>query len=85
MVSDFAFTPGKRLGHRKGPCSPHVREGIHRHGPHGRNEAVHGFRLDDRLPDPAGQFAARPLRVPVQAGEGTSTHSDPNGGSTSQC
>lgn len=43
------------------------------------------LRLDDRLPDPAGQLAARPPGAPVQAGEGPSTHSDPDGGSTNQC
>ena len=44
MASDLVSSPGQV------PGSPQVREGIHGHGPHGRNQAVSRFCLDDGLP-----------------------------------
>lgn len=88
LLSASAFAQGTWPGHGKGPGSPQVRQGVHRHGPHGGNQGVGWFRLDDGLRDTAGHSrtvsrqAARCL--PVQAGEGALTHSGAEGGGVPQ-
>lgn len=47
--------PTETPGQEQGPSSPQVREGLYRHGPHRRNQAVGGFRLDGGLPGTAGR------------------------------
>lgn len=55
MVSDFAFAQEMCPGHKQGPSSPQMQEGIHGHGAHGRHQIVSRLRFDDRLPSRAEQ------------------------------